>query len=406
MRPRHAAAGVLALALVGCTMPADPAEPVMDMAQWDVDGDAVPSGWRAPAGPCDLDPPAPARLVVTTTDFVTGAITVVDLADGTVEPDVAVGSTDAIPFVHDGRVIVLHRYQLDRLDVLDPASWMLEAQHALPSAGPSANPHGVAFDAAGLAWVTSFAEPTLRALDLASPPAAAEQARVELSGFADADGNPEASLAVACGDLVWITAQRLDPSYVPHGPDVLIAIDPARSEALDLAPETAEPDALPLLDGWIRQLRRDPADPEGRTLLALGSGIERIELRTGRRSWAVSPDAMAAAGIGGRLQPQAFDVDDAGRLAYLAAYDDDFSQVRLYRVSLHDEGEPAVPEPFAEGFDSVERTLELVGSSLWYGSTRAGAPGLWRFDTSGDVPRSMAGPVSTGLPPYSMVAMP
>jgi hypothetical protein len=403
MRRAHAVAGGLLLALAGC-MPLLEAEP--PPRTWDVDGERVPSGWRAPVGPCELDPPAPTRLVLTTTDFATGALTVVDLRDDTVEPDVAVGSTDAIPFVHRDRVIVLHRYQLDRIDVLDPSSWRLEAQHALSSAGPSANPHGVTFDAAGLAWVTSFAEPTLRALDLGLPPAQAEQARVDLSGFADDDGIPETSLAVTCGDLVLVTAQRLDPAFVPHGPDLLIAIDPARRQALDLEPATPELDGLPLLDGWIRQLRRDPADPEGLTLLALGTGIERIELRTGRRSFAVAPDAMEAAGIGGRLQPQAFAVDAAGALAYLAAYDDDFSQVRLYRVSLRPADEPGVPEPFADGFDSVERTLELVGTSLWYGSTRAQAPGLWHFDTRGDVPRLVAGPLRTGLPPYSMVAMP
>ena len=99
-------------------------------------------------------------------------------------------------------------------------------------------------------------------------------------------------------------------------------------------------------------------------------------------------------------------MDDAGELAYLAAYDADFSQVRLYRVSLSEGGSPRVPEPFAEGFDSVERTLELVGTELWYGSTRSGAPGLWRFDASGEVPQRVAGPLATGLPPYSMVAIP
>jgi hypothetical protein len=390
------------LALAGCEVPAEPAEPD---PEWEVDGDAVPSGWRAPTGPCDLDPPSPSRLVLTTTDFVTGAITVVDAIEGTVEADVAVGSTDAVPFAHGGQMIVVHRYQLDRIDVLDPESWSLVAQHALPSEGPSANPQAVAFDASGRAWVTTFAEPTLRGLDLQRPPAAAQQARIELSGFADDDGNPEASLAVTCGDLVLVTAQRLDPAFVPHGPDVLIAVDPARAEALDLEPRTTEPDALPLLGGWVRQLRRDPADPEGRTLLALSTGIERIELRSGRRHWAVAPDVMAQAHIDGRLQPQAFDVDDAGTLAYLAAYDADFSQVRLYRVGL-DGAAPAVPEAFADGLDSVEHTLELVGSNLWYGSTRAQAPGLWRFDVRGDVPQRVAGPLPTGLPPYSMVAIP
>jgi len=145
----------LALALGGC---APTGGTLTEEGEWDeVDGEAVPRGWRAPAGACDLDPPAPSRLVLTTTDFVTGAVTVVDLADGSVEPDVAVGSTDAVPFAHDGRVVLVHRYLLDRLDVLDGESWSLVAQHSVAAARGSTNPHGVAFDAAGTAWVTTFA---------------------------------------------------------------------------------------------------------------------------------------------------------------------------------------------------------------------------------------------------------
>jgi hypothetical protein len=117
----------------------------------------------------------------------------------------------------------------------------------------------------------------------------------------------------------------------------------------------------------------------------------------------VPPESFAAAGIGGMRQPQSFDVDDDGAIAWLAAYDEDFVQVRLYRVAL-DSGDP--PEPFADDFDSVERTLELVGDRLWYGSTRRGAPGLWVFDVSVDPPAVVAGPLDTGLPPYSVVAIP
>ncbi|MCX4245447.1 YncE family protein [Paraliomyxa miuraensis] len=389
------------LVLAACEAPAP--GPGLEPS-WEVDGDDVPPGWRAPSGPCELDPPSPTRLLLTTTDFVTGALTVVELVDGTVRPDVAEGSADAIPFAHDDRVVLVHRYQLDRLDVLDASTWSLVSQHALASSVPSANPHAVAFDERGWAWVTTFGEPTLRALELGAPPTSADRAQVDLSGFADDDGNPEASLIVRCGDLLFVTAQRLDPGFHPLGPDVLVVVDPSEPSAMDLDPGTAPYEALPLLGGWVRQFRRDPTDPDGLTILALSTGIERIDLRTGRRQWAVSPEDMAEADIAGRLQPQAFDVDDDGTLAYLAAYDADFSQVRLHRVNLHG-NEPRVPEPFAAGFDSVERTLELVGSELWYGSTRHDAPGLWRFDVR-DAPRVIAGPLPTGLPPYSMVALP
>ncbi|MEX1365228.1 MAG: hypothetical protein AB1Z98_19025 [Nannocystaceae bacterium] len=369
-----------------------------------VDGHAVPPGWRAPSGPCELDPGSPRALVLTTTDFATGAVTVVDLAEETIEPDVAESSTDAIPFAHGDELVLVHRHGIDRLDVLDTHGWSLRAQVPLAKDGPSPNPHAVAFDARGLAHVTTFAEPSLRVLDLHVPAAEAERGRIDLRGFAD-DGRPEPSLAVACGDRLLLTGQRLDPGFRPVATDLLIAVDPAAGEALDLDPATEPADGLPLLGQWVRQLRRDPADPEGLTLLALSTGIERIRLATGEREWAVSPQTMAAAGIGEPFQPQAFDVDDRGTQAYLAAYDADFSQVRLYRVGLDGEP-PTVPEPFADGFDSAERTLEVVGDRLWYGSRRLGQPGLWRFDVGADFPQVLAGPLSTGLPPYSMVAIP
>ncbi|MCB9713023.1 MAG: hypothetical protein H6712_04165 [Myxococcales bacterium] len=370
-----------------------------------VDGSMVPPGWRAPVGACELDPAAPRRLALTTTDFATGALTVVELADGSVEVDVAEGSTDAIPFAHDDALVLVHRHRIDRLDVLDARSWSLRAQLALASDGPSPNPHAVAFDARGLAHLTTFAEPTLRVLDPSLPPAEAERARIDLGPFADDDGNPEASLIVRCGDLMVVTIQRLDPGYRPVGTDHLVVIDPALGEALDLDPDTTAADALPLLGAWVRQLRRDPADVGGRTLLALSTGIERVELDSGIRRWVVPPEAMEAAGIGDPFQPQAFDLADDGSVAYLAAYDADYSQVRLYRVGL-DGAAPEIPEPFAEGFDSAERTLELVGDHLWYGSRRLERPGLWRFDVSLDPPQLLDGPISTGLPPYSMVAIP
>ncbi len=370
-----------------------------------VDGEDVPPGWRAPTGACDLDPVDPRGLLLTTTDFATGAVTVVDLTDGSVTPDVAQGSTDAIPFARGEHVVLVHRHQIDRIDVLERDGWSLTAQHALPGQTVSTNPQAIAFDDGGLAYVAAFAEPWVRVLDLEDRGADAERGRIDLSGFADDDGNPEASLAVRCGDLLLVTAQRLDPGFVPVGTDVLIAIDPVGGEALDLDPSSDAMDGLPLLGGWVRQLRRDPADPTGRTLLGLSTGIERIELATGVRRWAVDPERFAEAGIEGRLQPQAFDVDDTGTMAYLAAYDADFSQVRLYRVDLHGNA-PAVPEPFADGFDSVERTLELIGQTLWYGSTRTGAAGLWMLDVAAEPPRVTAGPLPTGLAPYSMVVLP
>ena len=98
------------------------------------------------AAPCRLATGSPTTLVVTTTDFATGAITVVD-RDGTVRPDVALGSPDAIPYPAPGGVAVVHRFGYDFVDLLDPGTWRSLGQHALEAddAG-SHNPHAIAFD--------------------------------------------------------------------------------------------------------------------------------------------------------------------------------------------------------------------------------------------------------------------
>lgn len=369
-------------------------------------GRIVVPGLPAPTDACALDPDAPTRLVVTTTDFATGAVAIVDLATGDVHADVAPASTDALPVAHGDRLFLLHRYGLDRVDELDAEGYTLESEVKLSSErSGGANPHALALAPDGRAFVSLFAEPRMAILDLRAAPGDAAQGDVDLSPLAVGDENPEASAAVACGELVYVVLEQLDEGFRPRGQDGLAAIDMRTGAAVDSDPQTAGVQGMPTLGTWLRQLRRDPGDPSGTTLLGLSTGIERIDLAVGEVTWAVPASRFVAAGIDDFLRPQSFDIDASGELAYVAVYDDDFGQTRLYRVGL-DGHAPETPEPFAEGFDSVEHTLEVVGDVLWYGSTRHGASGLHRFDLSLDPPRADGPPRSTGLPPYALVALP
>lgn len=396
----------LLVAATGC---APTAGPLDEGPPQDPDGPGVVSrpDFLPPTDACDLDPTAPTRLLLTTTDFSTGALTVVDLATGRVEPDVAVGSTDAIPFVVGGQVVVVHRFGLDRVETFDASSWDRRGQFGVPASGdvPSRNPHSAVAGPEGHLFVSSFGEAAIVELDPAAPPAAAVVGEIDLSAVADDDGNPDASTAIACGTSMYVVTQRLDPAFTPRGEDGLVAVDLATRTPVDADPSTAAIDGMPTLGTWLRQLRRDPADPSGQTLLGLSTGIERIDLATGEVTWAVAASRLVEAGVDDFLQPQSFDVTDDGTQAFVAIYDADFAQVQLYRVGL-DDNAPRLPEPFAGGFDSVEHTLELVGTELWYGSVRNDAPGLWHFDTTADPPTVLAGPLPTGLPPYSMVTLP
>lgn len=356
-------------------------------------------------GPCGNDVDAPTRLLVTTTDFSTGAVSVVDTATMTVSPDVALGSTDAIPTHVSGLAVLVHRYMIDDIQLLDPAQdWRTVADVPITASCTEApNPQAIVFGPDGRGYVTQLDVPEIAIIDHMATPS--RVASIDMRGVPDDDGNPDLGSAIACGSTMWAVVQRLDADYARIGPDELVAIDMDAAAPIDLDAGTDGVQGLRSRGSWLRQLRRDPGDPSGHSVLALTTGIERFELGAGTVAWAVAPERFAAAGIADLLQPQAFAIDDAGTLAYLAAYDAGFGQVQLYEVGL-DDAEPQVPRSFAQGFESVERTLERIGTQLWYGSTRRTAPGLFVFDLSGDTPTQIAGPLSVGLPPFSMVAMP
>lgn len=358
-------------------------------------------------GPCGDDPNLATRLLVTTTDFATGALALVEGSSRTVTVDLAVGSTDAIPAWHDDLALMVHRYGIDEVQVLDPGRDWATAANIPINAGCAAtpNPQNIVFGDDDLAYVTTLAAPQLTVVDPRAVPAMAVLGTIDLRGIPDVDDNPDIGAAIACGSIVWVVAQRLDEAFGRIGPDELFAVDTGAGALVDLDPSDAAVDGLRSAGEWVRQLRRDPADPSGHSVLALSTGIERFSLAEGTVEWAADPARFDDAGIGEMLQPQSFALSKEGTVAYVAAYDDDFSQVQLYSVGL-DGNAPTIPEPFADGFDSVERTLERLGDDLWYGSTRRSAPGLWVFDTLATPPEVVAGPLSTGLPPFSMVAIP
>ena len=137
---------------------------VTDSGDSEGDTDASPlPGYPTLTGPCVLGTAQPRRLVVTTTDFATGAVSVIDAATDAVSADVALGSTDALPFAHGGYVYLLHRYTLDALDTLDAdGAWATLSQQAIEAPDvSSANAHRLAFSDDGRAYMTLFGAPEI-----------------------------------------------------------------------------------------------------------------------------------------------------------------------------------------------------------------------------------------------------
>ena len=409
MTTRFAPVLAASLQLTAC-QPPDDLEPASSGG--DESGPAAPGEPLATppilATACSGEVAAPTRLAITTTDFSTGALSILDARTGEITPDVALATTDTLPFSHGGAVYLLHRYGFDALDVLAGADMRLLGQTSLAVDGViSSNPHALAF-AGDRAYVTLFGAPELQIVDLADPAAPRVTGRIDLRPLADADGNPEAHLAIRCGDTLFVSVQRLDSAHglaLTGKHDRLAAIDLASERLHDLDPGQPGVQGLPLLGPWAKQWRLDPADPAGHTALILSTGLERVDLATGSATWAVDPARLAAIGLDAYDLTQAFDLDRTGAVAYIASYRADLSEVVLLRASLDDD---APITELAGGLQSIGPTLEIVDDTLWFGDRSHAAAGMRAWDLRDDPPspRFAGEPLTTGLAPYAAVAIP
>lgn len=355
--------------------------------------------------PCDFGPEDAAELALVTNDFVDppglGRIAVADLA---VTADVAPASTDTALGAWGDWVVMVHRYGLNRVEVVDRAqSWSVvggvDVTHP-DVADP--NPQGVTFGDDGLAYVPLFAAPAVQIYDFAAAPADWLQASIDLSPFADDDGSPEAGVALACGRVLFVGIQRL-VDFAPVDRSYLVAVDLDARAVIDLDPAAEGAQAIALLGPWPKQFRRDPADPSGHTALVLTSGVERVDLSAGTSEWAIAPEVLAGAGVDG-FDVQAFVLADDGKSVYIAATDGDFPNAAVFHVGL-DGGAPTVPARFVESLVAGERMLERLGGWLWVGDADPGDPRVRVFD-----PQTATEMITDGLKapisPWTFIPLP
>ena len=354
---------------------------------------------------CALPVGEPTRLAITATDGSTGAIGLATIATRTVSNDLALVSPDPIPYVHGDRVYVVNRYMHDYLDVLEGTSLAMLGQVGMgPVPSGSANPHAIAFDPRGLAYVTLFGAPEVRVLDVSDPAAIVEVDSIDMSADADADGNPELSAAVACGDYLWVSADRLDAnaSWVPVDTSRLSAIDTTTRRPLPAA-DGVTPGTIVLQGRGVHKIRLDVRDTTGTTLLVLTSGLERVDVATGEVSWVVADSVFAAAELSS-MQLSTFDIAADGRV-YFTAASSDWSEYGIWRVGLETGGDDLTQ--IVSGLNSTTGAMEVIGNEAWFLDTRVGASGVRIFDLGSEpVAEITTTPLSTGLAPYALVALP
>ncbi len=352
--------------------------------------------WTPPSVvPERLEGPA---MLITTTDFSTGALSVYDLEAGTLYRDVASASPDAIPFSDGEYVYVLNRFMHDYVSVYDPYDgFALVAEHAIVSAtATSTNPHGLAFVATGRAVVSLYGASEVQIHDFLGAPGASLVASVDMSTLADEDEVAETEFAYVHEGRAWVLSHpvnRLD-GWTPVGFDQLVEVDVMDPALIDLEPGTSGVQGIPLPCAWSREHRAHPTQPGH--LLVLCEGVVDVDLDAATWDWHVPPEYFPGGGEMNYLQPQDFVVSEDGATTVVAIYTADFSEVELWAV--HGD---AAPQLLVGGLQSAERSLELYEDELFFGDRSVKNPGVRRFSLGGE---ALSEVESTGLAPYALGA--
>lgn len=354
-----------------------------------------------PAGDCDYGATTPTRLAVITNNFTDpAALHVLDLATGELTADVAPATSDPALAWGDGKLALIGRFGFNNLEILDGAEWTSLATLPVAVDGVAEpNPQALTFAADGRAYLTLFASPAVQIFDFARPAAENPIGALDLADFADADGSPEAGVALACGDVLFVGVQRL-VDFAPVDQSFLVPLDLAAGAPIDLDSATDGPQAIALQGPWPKQFRRDPADPSGHTALVLTSSLERVDLTTGAVTWAVDPARLTALGIDG-FDPQSFAVSADGAAAYLVATDGDFPASAVFRLGLTDADDARL----VEGLATYEKVLEIAGDTLWVADADPAMPRLRSFDLT-QSPPAEADPIALPGQPYLVLALP
>ncbi|MBN2714786.1 MAG: hypothetical protein JXX14_02960 [Deltaproteobacteria bacterium] len=162
--------------------------------------------------------------IVVTTDYSTGAVSVVTAETRVVQRNTQVIHSDSICRYDEvtGHIFVISRFGSDAITVLnEDAGYKPMAQYSVEA---GTNAQDIAVIGPGRAVVPRIGSPELLVVH---PTLGTEIARVDLSAYADSDGNPEASQAIFRDGKVYVTLQRLDMYWAPTDYSALLIINPA-----------------------------------------------------------------------------------------------------------------------------------------------------------------------------------
>jgi hypothetical protein len=334
-------------------------------------------------------------VATTSADFGTGSIAYLPADASAAQVNLLNVHSDAGVDYYDGMVYIVNRLGQDNILVLDPTDPSNPV--AQFSVGNGTNPQEIEFISAEKAYVS------LNETDyvlIVNPQDGSELGRIDLSGFADADGLPEPAQMALVGDRLFVGIQRLDRDnyWNPAGESYLAVIDTQTDELIDADPATDGVQGIELAStnpGDILVLGDQLVIAEVGGYVELEGGIEVIDAN----SFVSQGLVVTEAALGGQIGEIAMVSATRGYATASAwpTYD-----ILPFDLSSGEVGEKLsgnsggyIPEMAADG-DRLIVADRGTAEDL-------DAAGLLIFDVASGA--LVAGPISTGLPPNSVAVM-
>lgn len=398
-------------------------QPTQDPAKLDSSGNSGSSGSsgtaestdprsRAPLGYPEIhsctfpvSDPLPGRdgaILVTSTDSSTGAVGWINPRTKRVYADLGLAHSDTRIKHSDRHNFVINRFGADSISILarDEA---LTLRGEFSVKGPeeaSSNPHDLVLDAKGHLHLSLLGRDHIEVYDISDPQAAKLLREIDLSHFSDADGLPEASSIIQCGETYFVLIQRLnrESGWAPVDHSYLVPVHAPTGTLYDFdGSGDQRGDGLRILGTGMSSWRKDPSVPDGTRILALNRGVQRVDLKNAVVEELIPQQVFADRGMS-LWDVRNFEVSPDGRWLWILAIDG-WPKHSLFRASLEGRGQDLTP--VIGDLESVGASMLRVGHTLWLADTTDGSSGVRLFEFQGDsLVESPDSPLQVGLPPY------
>ncbi|HKQ57886.1 MAG TPA: hypothetical protein VJY35_08445 [Candidatus Eisenbacteria bacterium] len=326
------------------------------------------------------------QAYIVTTDFTTGALSVIDLDTRAVTPNVAPIHSDATLRTYNGLIYVLNRFGQDNVQIIDPLDNFATRRQF--STGNGSNPQDIAFLSPVKAYVSRYGSADLLIID---PRDGAQRGVISLAGLADGDGLPEMAQMTLVGPYLYVACQRLT-NFFAANPSVIAIIDTRTDRLVDAVPLTPGVQGIPLAGrNPFSDLVYDAAANELLVACAgdfgvTDGGIERINVST-RQSLGF---AVTEAAVAGDIVDLAW---NTAAHSYAVVSDAGFN---TSLIAWNTAG-AVLDTVYAPGGFSIADVAVNNRAEVYVCDSQLATPGVRVFRAVADT--LLAGPIVTGLPP-------